>query len=86
MNSVVKRMDIVVGRKYESRGETKTHWINIGEAVEWSDGGISLDLHSVPVGNWWDGKAKLFERKPKDQKQNRGAPRGNQERDDEIPF
>ncbi len=40
MGSVVKRMDVVAGRKYSARnGEEKVHWINCGEAAEWDDGG-----------------------------------------------
>ena len=74
MGSVVKRYDVVAGRKYDSRGEEKTHWINVGEAAEWDDGGISLRLHAVPTGNWFDGSLKLFERKPKEDGQRGGGP------------
>lgn len=70
MGSVVKRFDVVAGRKYQTRnGEEKTHWINCGEGAEWDDGGISLRLHAVPVGSWFDGSLKLFERKERDAEQ-----------------
>lgn len=75
MGQVTKRFDVVAGRKYESRGEEKTHWINVGEAAEWDDGGISLKLHAVPTGNWFDGSLKLFERKPKEDQEARGGGR-----------
>jgi len=68
MGSVVKRYDMVAGRKYESKGETKTHWIQIGEAAEWDDGNISGKLFAAPCGNWFDGSFKLFD-KDRDKKQ-----------------
>jgi hypothetical protein len=94
MASINKRYDVVAGRPYTTRdGEDKKQWINVGRAVEWDDGGISIELHAVPTGNWFDGKLSLFEQKPKDE-----APRQRQERpqrqsapvdsfeDETIPF
>lgn len=70
MGSVTKRFDVCAARKYQTRnGEDKTHWINCGEAAQWDDGGISLRMHSVPVGSWFDGSLKLFERKERDSEQ-----------------
>lgn len=67
MGQLTKRFDIVAGRKYQTRsGEEKTHWINCGEAAEWDGKDISLTLRSVPVGNWFDGTLRLFERTEKD--------------------
>ena len=64
MSSVTKRFDVVAGRKYQTKqGEDKTHWLNCGEGAQWDDGGISIRLHTVPVGNWFDGSLKLFEKK-----------------------
>lgn len=64
MGSVVKRLDVVAGRKYKTRnGEEKTHWINCGEAAMWDDGGITVKLHATPAGPWWDGTFKLFEQR-----------------------
>lgn len=98
MSTVTKRFDIVAGRKYQtSAGETKTQWLNCGDAAQWDDGGISLRINSMPVGNWFDGTLKLFEKK--DDRQNSGSPaskpaRGPQAKqapvddfeDQEIPF
>lgn len=94
MGSVTKRMDVVAGRKYTMRsGEEKTHWINCGEAAEWDDGGISLRIHAMPAGNWFDGTLRLFERKDRDAQpaRNTGSPPRSQaaredEFSDEIPF
>jgi hypothetical protein len=67
VGTVVKRYDVVAARKYQTRdGQEKTHWINCGEGAEWDDGGISLKLHAVPVGPWFDGSLKLFDKKPKE--------------------
>lgn len=74
MGSVTKRLDVVAGRKYTMRdGTEKTHWINVGEAAEWDDGGITLRMHAVPCGSWWDGTLKLFERKEREQQPARGG-------------
>ena len=96
MGSVVKRFDVVAGRKYTKRdGSEATHWINCGEGAEWDDGGISIRLHAVPVGTWFDGSLKLFERRPREDRQS-GAHHGAHQRtsaqpaddfgDSDIPF
>lgn len=91
MSSPTKRYDVVAARPYTTKdGEEKKQWINVGRATAWDDGGISLELHAIPVGGWFDGKLNLFEPKPKDgeapkpQRPNRGgdAPPAN----DDIPF
>lgn len=67
MSSPTKRYDVVAARPYTTRdGEDKKQWINVGRATAWDDGGISLELHAIPVGGWFDGKLSLFEPKPKD--------------------
>lgn len=98
MGSVVKRMDVVAGRKYSARnGEEKVHWINCGEAAEWDDGGITIRLHAVPVGHWFDGTLRLFDRREREREggQQRQAPRRSREPagapaadalEDDIPF
>jgi len=74
-NTVTKRFDLVAGRKYQTKhGEEKTHWINCGEGAEWSDGGISIRLHAVPVANWFDGSLRLFEKKPREESSRAGSP------------
>lgn len=95
MSTVTKRFNVAAGRPYTTRdGEEKKSWVNLGRATQWDDGGISIELHAVPVGNWFDGKLNLFEEKKDDQgaqKQQRPV-RGQQqsnnfdESDSEIPF
>jgi hypothetical protein len=93
MSSPTKRYDVVAARPYTTRdGEDKKQWINVGRATAWDDGGISLELHAVPVGGWWDGKLSLFEPKPKEGEQparparsQRQAPPAS-DPNDSVPF
>lgn len=103
MAQVIKRFNVAAGKPYQSRdGQDKKQWINAGRAVQWDDGGISIELTAVPVGNWWDGKLSLFEQQESQQGGNGGqrqqAPQQPQQRqhqqrpnndnfqDDDIPF
>ena len=62
--AIKQKYDCCAARKYQGGdGTEKTQWVNVGRAVEWDDGGIEIELTSVPVGSWWNGKIKLF--KPK---------------------
>ena len=93
MAKVEKRFDVCAGRKYTVKGEEKTKWENLGRAVQWDNGDISIQLVTVPVGNWFDGMIRLFEQKPKeDHQQAQQAPYPQrqqpiqQEQDDDLPF
>ena len=91
MGSINAKFDAVVARKYTTRdGQEKTQWLNIGRAVEWDDGGVEIELTSVPVGAWWNGKIKLFAQKDKQasappRQAAKPAPRDDFQ-DDSIPF
>ena len=94
MSTPTKRFNAAAGRPYTTRdGEDKKAWVNLGRATQWDDGGISIELHAVPVGNWFDGKISLFpEDKKEDQGQQRQRParqQPQQSSDDDgsdIPF
>lgn len=93
MAQVTKRWDIVAARKYESRGEEKTQWINVGRAVEFDGQSISLELTALPCFPGWDGKLRLFEPRDRAESPNpqraKPAPRQRQDdgfEDDQIPF
>jgi hypothetical protein len=83
---MAKKFDVVVGQSYTRNGEEKTKWLNIGAVIE-TERGLSLKLETVPLG--WDGWAKLFEPKPREEQpkpanavpQDTGAPFN-----DDIPF
>lgn len=94
MSAPRKRFDLVAGRKYTTRqGEEKTHWLHCGEGVEWDDGSITIEQRTVPVGNWFDGKLRLFERREQGEQpqwrklpQRAPAPQAADFEDDSIPF
>lgn len=74
MAQVVQRYNVAAGRPYTTRdGQDKKQWINAGRAVQWDDGGISIELTAVPVGNWWDGKLSLFVQEEKQHGGNNGG-------------
>jgi hypothetical protein len=80
---MAKKFDVVVGQTYTRNGEDKTKWLNIGAVIE-TDKGYSLKLETVPLN--WDGWAKLFEPKPREERQaSRPQDRG-EDFDGEIPF
>jgi hypothetical protein len=90
MSAPTKRYDVVAGRPYTTRdGEDKKQWINVGRATAWDDGGISIELHAIPCGNWFDGKLSLFEQKPREQgrqEPRRSAPPVDDFDQDDVPF
>jgi hypothetical protein len=97
MSKPTRRFDICAGRPYTTReGEDKKQWINVGRMTEWDDGNFSIELHAVPVGDWFDGRLSAFEPKPKDGEQPQRQGRSQQQRpqrqstedftDDTIPF
>lgn len=96
MAQVIKRFNVAAGKPYQSRdGQDKKQWVNAGRAVQWDDGGISIELTAVPVGNWWDGKLSLFEQQEGQQGGNGGqrqqTPQQRQQQssnfqDDDIMF
>jgi hypothetical protein len=87
MSAPRKRFDLVAGRKYTTRnGDEKTHWLNCGEAVEWDDGSITIQQRTVPVGGWFDGTLRLFERRERDAQPQRQVPAQQNDFDDSIPF
>ena len=59
--------DLVYGKKYQKNGEEKTQWINVGSLAIFDDGGMSVTIDVVPLN--WDGRAKVFDKKPREQQQ-----------------
>lgn len=93
MSSPTSRFNVTAGQPYTTReGEEKKRWINVGRATQWDDGGISIELYAIPVGNWFDGKLMLFPEDKDGQKKPEGrAPRQRQapasdDTDSGIPF
>jgi hypothetical protein len=95
MSSPTERYNVTAGRPYTTKdGEDKKQWINVGRATKWDDGGISLEMHAIPVGGWWDGKLNLFAEDgnkataaPKAERPTRqAAAQPAPMQDDDIPF
>lgn len=81
-----KRYDVCAGRPY---GDDKKHWINVGRLTEWDDGGFSIELHTVPTGNWFDGRLSVFEQKAKEgdaPQKSRPQRQAAEAPSDDIPF
>jgi hypothetical protein len=63
----LRQFDVVAGKRVPGPGlgvENVTKWIKVGFANDLG-GYISVTIDSHPVGNWWDGKLRLFVQKPK---------------------
>lgn len=92
MSGIKQKFDAVAARKYTTRdGQEKTQWVNCGRGVEWDDGNIEIELTTVPVGAWWNGKVKLFVQKERQQAapapQRQAPPPANDGFEDQsIPF
>lgn len=99
--SIKRRFDVCAGRPYtNSQGEDKRQWVNVGRAIEWDDGGFSIELHAVPVGDWFDGKLSCFDadrdkpektQKPAQRQQAKptkreAPPKQDEFQEDDIPF
>lgn len=85
--------------EYQDRntGEMKGRWQRIGTVFRHDDGGTSIKLDAVPVGNpEWDGWVSVFKREDKtngagqQRRQQASPPRQHEtpptDFDDDIPF
>jgi hypothetical protein len=66
--AVQKTMNATVttGEYQNSQGETKKSYMTIGTLFIYDDGGMSLKLDALPLGN---GNINFYEKKPKDAQQ-----------------
>ena len=91
------RYEAVAVRKYESNGEEKSAFTNIGVAFPMKDrDGFSLRLHCLPAPVDGEYSILLFPPKPREdrdaapRRQSGGtsydAPSGQRDLDDDIPF
>ena len=72
MSTVQRTMDavIVTGEYTDNQGQPKKRYMNIGTLFIYQDGGMSLKLDAVPIGN---GNISFYEKKPKGQATNHGG-------------
>jgi hypothetical protein len=84
-----KRAVAVTGT-YEVRGETKKRYTNVGTLFKYDDGGFSLKLDSVPVGDGWNGFISFYDIENKRDGASKPAasasPRESYDLNDDIPF
>lgn len=88
-----KRAVAVTGT-YEVRGETKKRYTNVGTLFKYDDGGFSLKLDSVPVGDGWNGFISFFDIEAKSEAgkakaatgSSNGSAREGYDLSDDIPF
>jgi len=76
MSTVQKTMDAVIttGEYTDQQGNQKKRYMNIGTLFVYNDGGMSLKLDAVPVGN---GNISFYDKKPKGQGHATGAGMNN---------
>ena len=65
MSKISKLMDatIVTGEYTNSQGEKKKSYLKIGTLFVYEDGGMSMKLDALPLGN---GNISFYERKPRE--------------------
>jgi hypothetical protein len=84
----IRRFDICQPKPKGPRESDGVWWHRLGSASENDRGQISLFFDSLPIGNW-DGRAMLFEQRPRDERaqNNERTTQSNRGRsDDDIPL
>jgi hypothetical protein len=80
---------VVVTGTYESGGETKKRYANVGTLFQYDDGGFALKLDTLPVGDGWNGFVSFFDLEDKKEKpaQSSGGTRtAAYDLSDDVPF
>ena len=70
-----KRAVAVTGSYTDSNGDEKKRYTNIGTLFQYDDGGLSLKLDSIPVGDSWNGFVSFYDIEEK-RDSNRGGSSG----------
>lgn len=65
-------------------GESKVRWHKCGVAMDTKNGGIALNIESLPVN--FDGWLQMREPLPRDGQSNKPAQQNNDVPDGDIPF
>lgn len=90
----MRRFNANAARPYRTKtGEEKNRYVILGRAVEFDDGNISIEIDTLPQGDWWNGKIMLYPQEARDEnapkKQRAPEKQSNNEVPDfadEIPF
>ena len=87
-----RRAVAVTGTYTDRSGNEKKRYVNVGTLFQYDDGGFSLKLDSVPVGEGWNGFISFYEiedrRETGTGQRQADRPREtfSADMDDEIPF
>lgn len=94
-----KRAVAVTGKYTDRQGNEKKRYTNVGTLFQYDDGGLTLKLDSVPVGEGWNGFISFYDIEERssggggDGGTERGSGRAQSSRqdfsadlDDDIPF
>ena len=75
---------IITGEYQNNQGETKKSYATIGTLFIYDDGGMSLKLDALPIGN---GNINFYDKKPKDgqQQQQQGGYQQQQQQQSFAP-
>ena len=68
-------MNIAYKKKYIKENKEFTQWIQVGKLFKHDDGGMTININSVPVG--FDGNLSVFTNRKKE---------ATVEKEQEIPF
>lgn len=77
---------VAVTGTYESGGETKKRYANVGTLFQYDDGGFALKLDTVPVGDGWNGFISFFDLDQKKDQPKGGTRSVAADLNDDIPF
>lgn len=80
-----KRAVAVTGSYTDRSGNEKKRYANVGTLFQYDDGGLTLKLDSIPVGDGWNGFLSFYD--IEDKKQAGEATREPaRDLNDDIPF
>jgi hypothetical protein len=86
-----KRAVATTGSYTDRQGNEKKRYTNVGTLFQYDDGGLTLKLDSVPVGEGWNGFISFYEIEDKREGGSSSGAAGSREKpaadlDDDIPF
>ena len=77
-----KRAVAVTGSYTDSNGDEKKRYTNIGTLFQYDDGGLSLKLDSIPVGDGWNGFVSFYDIEEKRDSNRSGGSSSSRGRED----
>ena len=86
-----KKAVATTGTYTDRQGNEKKRYVNVGTLFQYDDGGLTLKLDSLPVGDGWNGFISFYDIEDKRQddvnpRRDRAEPSMDAALNDEIPF